>query len=174
MPIPDAWLSASDDSRTKKILNLAVTICEALNPLVDRIEIAGSIRRKVAHPKDIDIVLIPKSDAAWDELIENALRSIGIKFESRGSLQIRATSDGIGVDIWRTTEDEWGAALMFATGPNNYNIAYRAKAKRMGLKLNRHGLFDRETGRRIAGKTEASIFKALRPAGYKPPEERGK
>ena len=40
-----------------------------------------------------------------------------------------------------------------------------------GFKLNQHGLFERRTGKKVAGKTEEEIYHALgRP--WKKPEER--
>jgi DNA polymerase (family 10) len=49
----------------------------------------------------------------------------------------------------------------------------RVRAKKMGLKLNEYGVFDRNTGAYIAGATEADVYQALGKP-YKSPDLRGK
>ena len=56
-------------------------------------------------------------------------------------------------------EESWGAALCYFTGSKSHNIELRKIAIRRGLKLNEYGLF--KGARRVAGKTEEEIYKAL-------------
>ena len=77
------------------------------------------------------------------------------------------------VNLMRADPAEMGATLMYATGPGGWNAMMRTKAKRMGMKLNRYGLWDVETGKHIAGRTEQSIYDAMDKT-YKDPWERGK
>jgi len=152
---------------------LAGTVVGILKPFVSRIEVAGSIRRKSKNPQDVDIVLIPKKDdeKGW-ELVSAALEEIG-EVGERGKKQLFATVNGVNINIWRTTDESWGATLWFATGPRGYNIAYRRKAKENEMLFNQYGLFRRTTGEYIAGRTEEELFAILRPEGFKKPEERG-
>ena len=70
-------------------------------------------------------------------------------------------------------DSDYGAQLMTRTGPKGSNMGNRVIAKKKGFKLNQYGLFDRKTGKKLAGKTEESIYDALGKP-YKVPEERGK
>ena len=51
--------------------------------------------------------------------------------------------------------------LLYFTGPSGYNIGMRVRAKKMGLKLNEYGIFDRVTGAYLGGKTEDEVYKVL-------------
>ena len=66
------------------VLKLAEKIYKRLSPLSKKIEIVGSIRRKISKPADIDIVLIPKSK----EEIRKSLEKIG-KYKQCGEKRIR-------------------------------------------------------------------------------------
>ena len=57
------------------------------------------------------------------------------------------------------TEAEYGAALQYFTGSKEHNVALRHRAQTMGLKLSEYGLFRGE--KRVAGRTEAEVYKAL-------------
>ena len=77
----------------------------------------------------------------------------------------------IEVELYYTIPEEWGAALLAYSSRRGSGIGLRIIARFKGFKLTQHGLFNRKTGRRIAGKTEKEIYRALgRP--YKKPEER--
>jgi hypothetical protein len=49
----------------------------------------------------------------------------------------------------------------YFTGDKNHNIWLRKIAIKKGLKLNEYGLFDKKTGKKIAGKTEEEIYNEL-------------
>jgi DNA polymerase (family X) len=84
----------------------------------------------------------------------------------------RYTIMGEQVDIYRTNPKSFGAMMLYLTGPQEYNIIMRAKAKRKGMILNQYGLYDRETRELIASETEKDIYDAL-GLEYKKPELRG-
>ena len=75
------------------------------------------------------------------------------------------------INIFLSDEDSFGACLYQTTGPAIYNIRKRAKVKKLGYKLNEYGLFNAETGEKLAGKTEQSIFEFLN-WNYKEPNIR--
>lgn len=129
---------------------------DLVQPLLDALGngamIAGSLRRGKETVGDVDIV-IPRPVArneveGFGEWVQGGERKIRLKLG--GKLQ---------VDIVMCEPEEFGACLMYLTGPYQYNIEMRAEAKAKGLKLNEKGLWDGE--RRVAGKTEREIFKAL-------------
>lgn len=66
------------------------------------------------------------------------------------STQNKVTSIGLfyKLDVFRAPVAEAVPMLLYATGSKEFNIAMRAKAKKMGLLLNQHGLFKiRQTSR---------------------------
>ena len=139
-------------------------IVKKLTPFSKKIMIAGSIRRKVPGPIDIDIVLIPKdkqkiySQFAMLDTVRSGPKSI--------SARVR----GISVDVYFADEGDWGAMLLTYTGSYGHNIGLRKIAQTKCMLLNQYGLW--KNGKRIAGDTEESIYTALDRPRYKQPEER--
>lgn len=152
----------------EEVLNLANKIEKELKPLCKRIEIAGSIRRHELHPKDIDIVLIPKDKNTLEEFMKRKIKG---KFLSGGEHESTWKIDNVQVELYYTNEEEWGAELLAYSSKKGAGIGLRIIAKKKGLKLTQHGLFDRKTGKEIAGKTETEIYNAL-GKHYKKPENR--
>lgn len=115
-----------------------------------RIEICGSIRRNKPMVGDFDILVeCPERNGRFDKRI----------------------CDGMEGQVYYAALDSWGAFQLFLTGSGRYNIIMRAKAKRKGLKLNRYGLWVRDSNTRLAGETEQSIYDAM-SITFKAPEGR--
>ncbi len=150
----------------KEVIKIAKRISTSLKPLAYQQEIVGSIRRKSPYPIDIDIVVMPKSKHKIIEYLSKKGKYLqgGHK---RASFKIK----GVKVEIYFANRKSWGAHLLTYTGPFQYNIGLRMKAKRNGLLLNQYGLFKNK--KQIAGSTELSIYKSL-GKHYKEPELRGK
>jgi len=149
------------------VIRLANKIGGMLKPFSRRIEVVGSIRRKSKNPVDIDIVLIPKSEES-KEKIEALLEKKGKRILG-GEKKAYFKVEGVEVELYYTTPEEWGAALLAYSSEFGAGIGLRVVAKKKGFKLNQHGLW-RGT-KRVAGKTEEEIYHALgRP--YKEPWER--
>jgi len=55
---------------------------------------------------------------------------------------------------------EWGSGLLYFTGSKNFNIMMRGRAKKMGLVLNQHGLFEKN-GNRVPVYSEREIMSKL-------------
>ncbi|MEK6894978.1 MAG: hypothetical protein AABX48_00490 [Nanoarchaeota archaeon] len=154
------------EKRGRLVLNFASKIVKQLKSYSKKIEIVGSIRRKSENPHDVDIVLIPKDI----EKIKAFMSKKGKNIEA-GKERTFWRVDGIDLDLFYTNEEEWGAALLAFSGKKGSNIGLRVIAKNKGFKLTQHGLFNRKTGKRVAGKTEHEIYSALnRP--YKEPWDR--
>jgi DNA polymerase (family 10) len=136
-----------------------------LSPLSKRMEIAGSIRRNKAEPKDV--VLIPKNEQCKRRIMAYAKMhktgNIG-----HGSHHLSYITDGVEIELYFTSDEDWGAMLMYATGTNQYNIMMRTYAKFKGMKLSQHGLF--RDGKMIVGETEEEIYAALGKK-WKPPKK---
>ena len=149
-----------------EVKRLASSIKDRLKPLSRKIEIAGSIRRKVESPVDVDVVLIPKDKGK----VLNTMKTLG-KVTKQGNEMVETRVRGVDVDVYFADDQSYGAQLMTRTGPVGGNIGNRTLAKNQGLKLNQYGLY--KGSRRIAGKTEKEIYEKLGKK-YKIPELRGK
>ncbi|MBI2313790.1 MAG: DNA polymerase/3'-5' exonuclease PolX [Betaproteobacteria bacterium] len=127
-------------------------------PGVTQAEVAGSFRRARETVGDLDILVIADSGspvmerfAAYDEV-----REVLSKGDTRSSVVLKC---GLQVDLRVVGQESYGAALHYFTGSKAHNIAVRRIAQDKGLKLNEYGVFKGE--RRVAGDTEASVFKAV-------------
>lgn len=147
---------------------IANEVVKRLSPYCQRIEIAGSVRRQKPWVNDVDLVLIPKD--LWN--LHGELMKLG-QLKMSGKKIMRLSVGNIQVDIYVADEDTWSTLLLIRTGSTQNNIRLCRRAKSMGWRLaaSGDGLFD-DTGKRVAGDTEGSIFKAL-GLPYQHPEERG-
>lgn len=153
-------------SYESRVVTTAHSEAANLAPMSKRLEIAGSIRRDKPEPSDVDIVLIPKSIRKIMSYISRySAGNIG-----RGKNHASYRKNGVEVELYFATDENWGAMLMYATGTSQYNILMRKYAKFWGMKLSQYGLFKGD--RMIAGKTEESIYIAL-GRRWKTPCKRG-
>ena|SRR5271157_403997 len=156
-------------NRGDKVYKLAKRVVQELKPFCKRIEIAGSIRRRKPNPGDIDIVLISKNEGNKQK-IKDKLTKEG-KFLQGGDKEMFFRIGGIDLQLFFTISEEWGATLLAYSGEKGSNIGLRIIAEKQGFKLTSHGLFTKSSGKRVAGKTEREIYRALgRP--YKEPWDR--
>lgn len=157
------------NKRGEKVLGLSRKITGKLRPFCSKMEVAGSIRRRVRNPGDIDIVLVAKSEIA-KEKIKEVLSKEGKFLQGKDKIMFFRI-EGIDVQLFFTTLEEWGAGLLAYSGKKGSNIGLRVVARRKGMKLTNHGLFRLSDGKRIAGRSEKEIYEAL-GRRYKEPWER--
>lgn len=150
------------------VLPQAEKIVDQLRDHLDKIEAAGSVRRKKETIGDIDILVV-------SSIPENVLRTFTqmnnvVKVIEKGvqSSSVRLDS-GIQVDLRIMEDKSFGSALQYFTGSKDHNIALRKVAIRKGYKLNEYGLFKGDS--RIAGKTEEEVYNTLNMQ-WIPPEMR--
>jgi DNA polymerase (family 10) len=137
---------------------------------VNRIEVAGSIRRMKETVKDIDILTTSKKPAeVMDAFVK--LPQVSRVLAQGPTKSSIVTDEGIQVDIRVVDEDSFGAALQYFTGSKQHNIRLREMAVRAGLKLNEYGVFKEPGEKKIGGKTEEEMYKALK-LPFIPPELR--
>jgi DNA polymerase (family 10) len=135
---------------------------------VREVVVAGSFRRGRETVGDLDILVTTRrvSDVmqrfgSYDEID---------KLLSSGSTRASAVlHNGLQVDLRVVSQQSYGAALYYFTGSKAHNIRVRRMARAKGLKINEYGVFRGE--RKVAGKTEASVFKSVGLACI-PPELR--
>ena len=108
----------------QKALHIAEKVKEILSPYCERIEIAGSIRRKKPEVKDIEIVAIPKP---YDTgLFESGIATIVNKWEKvKGELPCKYTqrilTEGIKLDLFFAERDNWGFIYAIRTGSADFS-----------------------------------------------------
>ncbi|MBW2981974.1 hypothetical protein KY343_03785 [Candidatus Woesearchaeota archaeon] len=139
---------------------------------IQKIEAAGSLRRKKSTVRDIDIIA---SSNKPEKIIDTFTKLKNIqKVLAKGPRKATIIlKSGVQLDLRVFSAESYGAGLFYFTGSKNYNIEMRKIAIKKGYKLSEYGLFDKQTGKRIAGKTEKEICKKL-GVKYLKPEQREK
>lgn len=145
------------------ILPLAQSIVKDLKKYADKIEIAGSVRRRKETAGDIDLVAVSGDpEKIMDVFVGMPDAAIvQSKGTTRSSVRLRS---GLEVDLRVVEPNSFGAALQYFTGSKEHNIELRKIALAQGFKLNEYGLFKKISNkkfRKIEGEDEEKIYKAL-------------
>ncbi|HZP97708.1 MAG TPA: DNA polymerase/3'-5' exonuclease PolX [Candidatus Limnocylindria bacterium] len=140
---------------------------------VERISVAGSVRRYRETVGDIDL-LVPADDAA--PIMEAfttapAVERVLAKGDTKSSVIV---GRGLQVDLRVVPPVSWGAALLYFTGSKEHNVRLRGQALKKKLLLNEYGLYRvgaEARGQEIASRTEEDVYAALE-MDWIPPELR--
>jgi DNA polymerase (family 10) len=140
------------------------------HPGVDRVEVAGSLRRQADSVKDLDIIATAADPAALaGSLAELALVE---SVQSTGEAGARVTlHSGLRVDLKVVEPDQFGNVLQHFTGAKAHNVALREAAVRRGLHVSEYGILDDATGQTLRCATEEEVYAAL-GLDWIPPELR--
>jgi len=153
-------------------LPLAEEIVESLRQLkeTDKINFAGSLRRKKETIGDIDILITSQKPEKIMKTFTSLpqVREILAEGPTKSSV---ITKEDIHVDVRVVEPISFGAALQYFTGSKAHNIKLRELAIKRGLKINEYGVFDSENGQRIAGEEEEEVYRIL-DLPFIPPELR--
>jgi DNA polymerase (family 10) len=135
---------------------------------IQKIEVAGSIRRHKEVAKDADILVTAKEPSRVHEAFVKypEVESVIAHGETKSSVTLKS---GMNCDLRTVSEKEFPFALYYFTGSKDHNVAVRTIAKKAGYKINEYGLFRGE--RFIPCKDEEEILKKL-GFRYIPPELR--
>ncbi len=137
---------------------------------IDRIEVAGSLRRWKETVRDVDILTTSKDPEKVMDVFVNLPHVIRVL--ARGTTKSSVITDnGIHADLRVVEEDSFGAALQYFTGSKQHNIRLREMGVRAGLKINEYGVFEEPGDKKIGGQKEEDVYKALK-LPYIPPELR--
>ena len=143
-----------------QILPIAEDILENLKKLkeVEKISIAGSLRRRKETIGDVDILVVSKKPQKVMDYFSSldSVEKIWAKGKTKTSVH---TKGGFDMDLRVVPEESYGSALQYFTGSKDHNIITRKIAIEKGLKLSEYGLF--KGSKMIAGKTEEEVYKAL-------------
>lgn len=169
-----------------KALPLVEKIKEALSPGCERIEEAGSVRRRKPAVGDIELVAIPKlcpeleaqlslfdepakMVSALDLLLNNLVRDKDNfrRGDKNGDLHknflIEIDEDGtqVGFDLFLTTKEQWGYIFALRTGPGEFNQAWVTQQHKGGLLPDRYSFSNgwlHKDGQRILTPEESDVF----------------
>jgi DNA polymerase (family 10) len=156
-----------------KALPYAENLVAALRaaPGLERLEIAGSLRRMRDTIGDVDLVGTARTPRAVMEAFVHLpqARETLLSGDTRTSI---VTHEGLQVDLRLVKPEEFGALLHHFTGSRDHNIRLREMAEARGVKINEYGVFDVKTGEEInLGGEEADLYRFL-GLPYIPPELR--
>ncbi len=152
-----------------KALPYAESIVTELKKLdaVDKITIAGSLRRMRETIGDIDILVVSKRPKEVMDAFTSldGVEDIVAKGDTKSSIVLK----GMDVDLRVVDAASFGAAAHYFTGSKHHNIRIRELGVKRGLKINEYGIFRGDE--KIGGEDEEDVFKSVGVA-YIPPELR--
>ncbi|HET9949231.1 MAG TPA: DNA polymerase/3'-5' exonuclease PolX [Longimicrobiales bacterium] len=141
-------------------------------PGVERVEVAGSLRRRKETIGDVDLLALAVGDGT--PVVEHFVAYPGASTAeaagpTKGTIVL---GSGLQVDLRVVPARSFGAALVYFTGSKEHNVNMRTRAVRNRLRVNEWGVFrvpggvdpdtlGKEEGERIAGDTEESVYEAL-------------
>ena len=177
-----------------KIKPFAQKLIDTLAPACERIELAGSIRRRKPMVGDVEIVLVSKQlesgtadmftgefqttpaiDGAVNELASRddfELKKNGELYKKLEYLFIMNKElHKIGIDIFIANSDNWGFIYALRTGSHEFNMQWAIRQLQGGQLPNEYRfrdgyLTEAMTGKRIATPTENDVFSKV---GIDPP-----
>lgn len=160
-----------------KVLPIAYSALNQIAPHCHRAQIAGSIRRRKAEVKDIEIVVIPKPFEHG--LFESGLALVVNQWEKvKGEMiygKVRYTQrilpQGIKLDLFFATPENWGNIFAIRTGPAEYSANVLAAGWVARGYHSVDGML-RYNGHTVPLPEEEDLFKLL-GMPFMPPDMRG-
>lgn len=130
----------------KTVEEIADRLIADLQPYCDRIEIAGSVRRKKPNPKDLELVCITKKLAQHD-LFGNVIYELPVKGfinevnkfkkvkgDPDGRYTQRILSSGLKLDLFIVNALNWGYQFTIRTGSHLFSKKMAARWVQLGFK----------------------------------------
>jgi DNA polymerase (family X) len=124
---------------------------------VERLEIAGSLRRMRETVKDIDLLVTSTEPARVVGTLTSLPSVVEVVAQGPTKASVRH-QDGLQIDLRVVEPDAFGAALQYFTGSKEHNVRVREIASRRGLRISEYGVFDEATGARVAAATEEDVY----------------
>jgi DNA polymerase/3'-5' exonuclease PolX len=164
----------------------AAEVVGLLAPFCERIEVAGSIRRRRPDVGDVEIVCVPRFDIRMGGMFEDEEERVNLQFEAVNRLRSegvfgdrldkngrkscgekgqRLTYKGFALDVFPVVPPaQWGAVFLIRTGPGDFSHnmvtpKHMGGKMPMGLAQREGALWDR--GVMLETPEEADYFAAL-------------
>ncbi|MEM2935010.1 MAG: DNA polymerase/3'-5' exonuclease PolX, partial [Candidatus Thermoplasmatota archaeon] len=146
----------------------ALEIIDLIKGHVEKISLAGSIRRRKETIGDVDILAVANDAKKIMDIFTSMkkVEKVIAKGDTKSSVRLYG---GLQVDLRIIDKESFGSALQYFTGSKEHNIELRKIAIKKGYKLNEYGLFENDL--RIAGQDEEEVYKKL-GMQWIPPEMR--
>ncbi|HEY0555335.1 MAG TPA: nucleotidyltransferase domain-containing protein, partial [Thermoanaerobaculia bacterium] len=109
-------------------------------PEVERLEVAGSYRRRKETVGDIDLLAIASLPIPVMEAFRGYAQvdKVLMAGETRSTVVL---GSGLQVDLRVVPADCYGAALVYFTGSKEHNVKLRRRAVERGLRISEYGVF---------------------------------
>jgi len=145
-------------------------------PEIERLEVAGSYRRRKETIGDIDLLAIASRPVPVMERFRGYAQvdKILMAGETRSTVVL---GSGLQVDLRVVPAECYGAALVYFTGSKEHNVKLRRRAVERGLRISEYGVFtvheegSGTAGECVGGGEEAEVYAAVGLA-WIPPELR--
>ena len=142
---------------------------------LDRVEVAGSFRRRKETVGDIDLLAIAEDGFGVMERFTDygKVAEVMAAGETRGTVRL---TNGLQVDLRVLPEKSYGAALHYFTGSKEHNGRIRQRGMDRGLRISEYGVFREEdgdaeasdsgdrdpwAGELVAGRSEEEVYEAV-------------
>jgi DNA polymerase (family 10) len=148
---------------------------------VEKLDVAGSYRRRMETVGDIDILAASEKPGPVMKRFQSypEVERMVAAGPTRGTVVLRS---GLQVDLRILPLHCYGAALHYFTGSKAHNVAVRRLGVERGLRISEYGVFrlpkgakaedlGKEEGKRIGGAKEEDVFRAV-GLDWVPPELR--
>jgi DNA polymerase (family X) len=166
----ELYQSSRKRRRLGKVLPLAEQLLVEARQLklVERAELAGSVRRRAETIGDIDLLI---ASSNGEEALREFVKLPSIKrVKALGKTSATVLIEGdLQTDVRAVPEKSFGAALQYFTGSKQHTVRLRTMARERGLKINEYGVFRGD--KRIGGEEEIDVYQSL-GIKFMPPELR--
>jgi len=143
---------------------------------VERLEVAGSYRRRRETIGDLDLLAITDEP---DRVVRRftsygEVKRVELAGDTKATVVL---ASGLQVDLRLLPAESYGAALQYFTGSKAHNVKFRKRAVAQGLRVSEYGVFQVEgaqgaertggrdggvdDGKRVAGETEEDVYAAV-------------
>jgi DNA polymerase (family 10) len=139
-------------------------------PELERLEVAGSLRRKRADVGDVDVLVVARDVRAVMACVREHPDVAEVLASGETKTSVRLVGD-LQVDVRVVPSEAFGSAWQYFTGSKGHNVALRQRALNQGMSLSEYGLVRLSDGVTVASSDEQSIYHALGLA-FIPPELR--
>jgi DNA polymerase (family X) len=121
---------------------------------------AGSLRRMRSTIGDLDIAVAAKDSEPVMEAVVNLPRVLRVV--GRGDTKVSIEFiDGMRAQVWVHPPEEFGTALLYATGSKDHNVRLREMALAKNLSLSDHSFLKMKGEGEILCATEEEVYKTL-------------
>ncbi|MGH9362365.1 MAG: DNA polymerase/3'-5' exonuclease PolX, partial [Thermoanaerobaculia bacterium] len=131
-------------------------------PQVERLEVAGSYRRRLETVGDVDLLAIATEPVPVMERFRAypQVDRVLMAGETRSTVLL---GSGLQVDLRVVPPACYGAALVYFTGAKEHNVKLRQRAVRQGLRISEYGVFrlggeEAESVEYVAGAEEEEVY----------------